>query len=303
MSIASAPEREPRPALTATDIALGGVVLVWGFGYVTFKVGQLEIPTGLFNLLRYIIATPVFWLVLFRSGEDWRLPRKDWPRMVVTGLIGVFLYSMVFASAAKLSTAANTSLLLALSPVWGVLVQWAMGRGVPAPRFAVGSAVAFTGAAMVIGMGGTRLGFGVDTFLGDALALAGSFIWAWYGIVAQPLLRSHSGTKVQAWINLVALVAFLLYQGPASLRFDWAGVSATAWASLVYVAVMVTVFGHIVWYTAIARVGPNRPMLAMYLIPVLATAFGAVFLGQAFSLPQVAGAVVALGGVALVRRT
>lgn len=299
---ASAERAAGRPALTPTDVALLGVVLVWGFGYVCFKLGQNEIPTALFNLIRYVIAAPLLWLVLLRSGEDWRLPRKDWPRTLATGLIGVLVYSLVFSTAAKLTSAANTSLLLALSPVWGVVMGWLGGRGAPSFRFALGSLVAFGGAAIVIGFGATKLSFDLTNWQGDLLAVAASVIWAWYGIVAQPLLKTHSGLKVQAWINTVALAGFLLYQTPAALAFNWGAVSLKAWLSVAFVALFVTVFAHIIWYTAIARVGPERTMLAMYLVPALAAVFGALLLGQPFGPIQILGAAVAIGGVVLVRR-
>ncbi|HYG56940.1 MAG TPA: DMT family transporter, partial [Symbiobacteriaceae bacterium] len=174
----------PRPKLTPTDITLLGVVAVWGFGYVTFAVGQREIPTGLFNLLRYMIATPLLWMALRRTGEDWRLPRRDWPRAVMVGLVGVLVYSMVFCSSTQMTSAANISLLLALSPVWAVLMQWAGGKRAPTRGYVVGSLVAFGGAAIVIGFGAARLSFSLSTLGGDLLALAASLIWAWYGVVA-----------------------------------------------------------------------------------------------------------------------
>jgi drug/metabolite transporter (DMT)-like permease len=238
---------------------------------------------------------------LLRSREDWRLPRKDWARTAATGLIGVLMYSLIFSHAAKLTAAANTSLLLALSPVWGVLMQWLSGKGAPTLRFALGSLVAFGGAALVIGFGGAELSLDLANWQGDLLALAASVIWAWYGLVAQPLLRSHSGIKVQAWINLIALAGFLVWQAPAAVAFHWSSVGLTAWLSLLYVALFVTFVAHIIWYSAIAKVGPHRVMLAMYLIPALAAACGAIFLQQPFTWVQVLGATVALGGVALVR--
>lgn len=301
-SPALAGQPEHRPALSAMDLALIGVVAAWGFGYVAFATGLREIPTGLFNLLRYLIAAPLFWGLLLHSGEDWHLPRRDWPRTIATGLIGVLVYSMVFSNAAKFTTAANTSLLLALSPVWAVLMGWLAGRGAPGFRFMLGSLVAFSGAAMVIAFGTGRLGFSIQSLGGDMLALVASMIWAWYGVAAQPLLKRHSGVKVQAWINLIALAGFLVYQGPAALTFDWGTISVQAWLGLLYVTFIGTVFAHIVWYNAIARVGPARVLLVMYVIPAVAAACGAVFLGQPFGLLQLVGAAIALGGVALVRR-
>ncbi|HYF92288.1 MAG TPA: DMT family transporter [Symbiobacteriaceae bacterium] len=291
-----------RPVLTSTDISLLGVVLVWGIGYVGFKVAQNEVPTLLFNVLRYSIATPLLWLVLLRSDEDWRLPRKDWLRTAAIGLIGVLVYGVVFAAAAKMTTAANTSLLLALSPIWTVLLLWMGGKGAPTVRYLLGSLVAFGGAAIVIGFGATALAFDLAKWQGDLLALVASVIFAWYGLAAQPLLKSHSGVKVQAWINLIALAGFLAWQAPAAAAFDWAAVSLKAWLWIAWVGLLVSMYAHMVWYSAIATVGPNRVMLALYLVPAVAAASGALFLGQGFSWIQILGAALALGGVALVRR-
>lgn len=301
-------EAEPgpngRPRITSIDGALLGVVLVWGLTYVPFRLGQQELPTGLFNLIRYGVAVPIFWAFLLPSREGWQMPARDVPRTVAIGLLGVLLYSMLFAGAAKITNAANVALLLALSPIWGVLMGWAMGRrSKPTLPFAFGSLVAFGGAAMVIIAGAGELRFDLDSLTGDLMALAASLIWAWYGIMAQPLLRTHSGLKVQAWINAIGLLGFLLYQGPAALRFEWASVTWVGWSSAIAVSLGATVFSHLIWYTAIAKVGPDRVLLAMYLVPAVAAVTGALFLGQPFGPVQILGAGLALGGVALVRRS
>lgn len=292
-----------RLALTPTDFALLAVVLVWGFGYVTFKVGQQDIPSGLFNLLRYGIGAPVLWVGLLASKQEWRMPRKDWARIVAVGLIGLVVYNMAFSIAATITAAANLSLLLALSPIWTVMIQWVMGNGAPGPKFLLGSLVAFAGAGLVIAFGGGGLEFSLQNLRGDMLGVVASILFAWYGIAAKPLLAEHSGIKVQAWINLVALVGILVYQGRTALAFDWSVVKPVAWWSAIYVATMVSVFSHIIWYNAIAKVGPDHVMLAMYLVPVIAAASGTLVLGQPFGVIQAVGALIALVGVALVRRS
>lgn len=302
-SVAEAPAQNRRPAFSGIDLALFVVVVAWGVGYAAYRIGQREIPVGLFNFLRYVITTAVFWGILWRSPEDWRLPLRDLPRVAATGIIGVLVYSLVFSTAAMSTNAANLSLLIALSPIWTFLMSWALGHRRPTVGFALGSLVAFTGAAIVIVAGAAEIGFSLETLYGDLLGLTASVIWAWYGIVAGPLLKQHSGLKVQAWISLVALVGFVLLQGPAALRFDWTGVSTVAWICALYVALFVTVYSHLIWYVAIARVGPDRVTLALYLVPVFAAGAGAVFLDQPFGLVEVVGAAVALAGVALVRRS
>ncbi|HEY3363622.1 MAG TPA: DMT family transporter [Symbiobacteriaceae bacterium] len=293
---------ERRRAFSSTDLLLLGVVLVWGFGYVTFKVGEAEIPVGLFNLIRFLIAVPILWTVLLLSNEDWRLARRHWVKVGIMGVIGMFIYSYIYAVAANITVAANLSLLMALSPIWTILIQWTMGRGRPGRNFLVGSLVAFAGAALVIAFGANRLEFTWQSFRGDFLGVIASVVFAWYGVAAQPLLKEYSGVKLQAWINLIALVGFLCYRGPAALDFSWSGVSLSAWLSVLFVGSMVGAFSHLVWYIGIARVGPDRVMLVMYLIPAFAALSGTIFLGQPLGVVQVTGALIALAGVALVRR-
>jgi drug/metabolite transporter (DMT)-like permease len=58
----------------------------------------------------------------------------------------------------------------------------------------------------------------------------------------------------------------------------------------------------VIVFNAIRLVGPTRVSAAQFLVPAGAVTFGALFLGEAVGIAQVAGGVVIVAGVWLTRR-
>jgi drug/metabolite transporter (DMT)-like permease len=116
-------------------------------------------------------------------------------------------------------------------------------------------------------------------------------------------VRGVDALTVGYHIHAIPVVEALVGIGSGAFSFPWAEVSVLSWLSVLYVGVMVAAVSHMIWYTAIAKVGPDHVMLALYLVPVFAAVSGTLFLGQPFGLVQIVGAVVALLGVGIVRRT
>lgn len=285
------------------DLLLTSVIAAWGLNYVFLKVGLRELDAGVFTLVRFLGATPFIFALLRFSGEDWRLPRADWMRAALTGLVGTALYQTLFAAALRYTTAANVSLLLALSPTWTALMGWLSGRDRVSRLTLVGIAVAFCGAAVVIATGpAAQLGFSLGTLKGDLIGLLVGLLWAAYAVLAQPLLARYSGTKVTAYAALFGGIPLLLLYGPAALAVPWTELSAATWGSVLYSILAVTVFALVAFYHCIARLGPTRVMSYMYLQPAAAIGAAALLLGERITWPQVAGGLLALAGIWLVRR-
>jgi len=57
-----------------------------------------------------------------------------------------------------------------------------------------------------------------------------------------------------------------------------------------------------VWYHAISRVGVNRIMAYMYVIPAVAVITAAIILREQIHLMQAVGAVVIFWGISLIRK-
>jgi drug/metabolite transporter (DMT)-like permease len=80
---------------------------------------------------------------------------------------------------------------------------------------------------------------------------------------------------------------------------DWQGLSAGVWVALVWSITISAFLGWLVWGWANAVRGVARSAPLMYLMPPVAGLIAWLFSGEHFTVVKLAGAAVALGGVAI----
>lgn len=83
------------------------------------------------------------------------------------------------------------------------------------------------------------------------------------------------------------------------LSNDWLTVPLSAWVGFFWSVVGVSLFGWIIWGWGNATRGVAQSAPLLYLMPPIAGLIAWFTSGEAFSLPKLAGAAVALLGVAI----
>src|SRR6185312_12544907 len=118
--------------------------------------------------------------------------------------------------------------------------------------------VGFAGVALVaLGSGG-----GLSSGLGGVLlAIALSASWACYSVTIAPLMRRYSPYRISAVVLCVMCVPFLLISARQLSEQDWGSLSNLTWFGLAFAIVGPLFLPHLLWYTAIHRVGPSRATL------------------------------------------
>jgi drug/metabolite transporter (DMT)-like permease len=99
------------------------------------------------------------------------------------------------------------------------------------------------------------------------------------------------GSQLAAGLVLQPLVFVFLPTQPLTLKV---GALAAAFA------LFCSAVAYLIYYRLIADVGPTRALTVTFLIPVFAMAWGALFLAETITVARVVGAVVILGGTALI---
>ena len=79
--------------------------------------------------------------------------------------------------------------------------------------------------------------------------------------------------------------------------FKWREVPWQAWVALLYMAVFSSAVAYLLYFWLLQYLEASQLSAFLYLLPVLATILGIVWLGERGSFMQVAGGVLALGGV------
>jgi len=282
--------------------ALWGVVLIWGTNYVVGKWGMEGFDPLTFTVLRFVIATPLLFLLLFALEKNLRIQLKDCLELAMLGLVGITIYQTLFMASVKYASATNASLMLAISPVFTAIFAWIAGQERLGSRGRWGSAISFTGVVFVLLFGTNKLAVGWDVIRGDLIGILASSIWGLYPVLAKRMLRKYSALKTMTYASLFGTFFVIIVGFKGVQALSWSGVPFASWGSLIYSIVFVTAFGLVVWYHAISRVGANHVMAYMYAVPAVAVISAAIILREQIHLMQAVGAVVIFWGISMIRK-
>ena len=284
-------------ALTEASLILAAIF--WGLNYATTKYAAAFLPPMAIVALRFSGGGVILFLVLRMFEPESRLERGDMARMAALGCLGVGTAQTCFTFGVSMTTAANTGLIFASAPVWGLLLGFVLGLERPTVRGVIGVLLSIAGIAVVFSEG---LGAPGASLIGDLLILAAAIGVGGYTVFSMPVLERYSPLAVATYPALFAIPAVVLFASPFLVGLDWGGVDAGAWVAVAYSAVLATAYTFAAWQRGIRKAGANRVLVYQYLITITGVTAGIVFFGESLGPDKLIGGAVILVGVYLARR-
>jgi len=284
-----------------TIIAFAAIYVIWGSTYLAIRFAVETLPPFLMLAARFGVAGLLLYGWLRLRGLP-RPPRAEWIGSTAVGGLLLVGGTGAVAWAEQWIPSGLAALIVAIVPMWMVLLDWLRPDGRrPTARIVAGLVMGLAGVMLLVGPievgGGGRM-----QLLGAAAVVAGTISWA-TGSVFGSSFRVPSVPRMAAALQMTMGGALLLTLG--TLRGEWsrldpAGISMRSGMSLLYLIV----FGSIIAFAAyvyLLRVStPARVGSYAYVNPVVA-----VFLGWALADEPVTGrtlmaAAVIITGVVLI---
>ncbi len=283
---------------TALLLALG-LVLVWGANFTVQKLVFDAVTPGGFLFARYLIMPFTAALLLWqRHGTHWpKLSREEGWALVRLGLMGHVLHVGLVTHGIHLSTAFSSSLILAVGPVFTLLLLRRVGYERLTRAQVAGVAVACIGVLIFLSDKLLRARWQASS--GDLILLVAAFFFSAYTVAAKPLIEKHGGVTVMAYGTLAGSAPLVLLSLPAGLAVDWAAVTPAIWVGLLWAVLVSAFIGWIVWGWVNAVRGVARTAPLIYLMPPVAGVVAWLTMGETYTLIKLGGAAVTLAGVAL----
>jgi drug/metabolite transporter (DMT)-like permease len=273
------------------------VVVLWAGSFSVIK--QLlddGMAAGDIALLRYAIAAPGFAYILWRARGLPGLTRADAVRVAAAGLLVVVGYHLFLNVGTRYTTSGIAALVVALAPGLTMLLAALLGLDRITLRRSAGLAVAFAGVGIVVAFGaGNDLSF--ESAKGPLIVLGAPLAFALYNVILKPLLGRHDLLALTAATSLVGTVGLTPFLRGSTVD-TVVDATASSAALLLYLGVLVTLLGYILWNAGLKGLGPTRAVTYAYAIPALAVAFGAIFLGEPVTLWLAVGGALIVGGIA-----
>jgi drug/metabolite transporter (DMT)-like permease len=275
-----------------------GVCLIWGidFSMMKFLLRSMS-PVGL-TALRFLIASSVLWLVARWLERDTRLDARTAWALAGLGVVGNTVYQLGFINGLARTTAANSALLIAATPLATAVLGAIIGAEQLTRPVIMAIGLGTLGVALVILGHGDGISFSTATLSGDLLTLVAVICWSAFTHGVRRIgARGVSPLQVAA-ITTIGGTPGLVLAGWAQLRNQsWSAVGVLEWGALLYSALLSIVVCYVIWNHSVRRIGANRTALFGVTTPLFAIVAGAVMLGERPSVGQLVGAVFILASV------
>jgi drug/metabolite transporter (DMT)-like permease len=293
---AGEPATSTRTELLAAAAALTTVVL-WASAFVAIRHVGREFSPGPLALARLLVGTLLLGALQFaRRSASWRRPqRRDWPALLICGLLWFGVYNVSLNAAEQRVDAGTASMLVNVGPLLiALLAGLLLGEGFPA-RVLVGSAVAFAGVLVI----GTASSDGRAEIWGVVLCVIAAVGYSIAVVAQKPLLARLPALQV-TWLSCtIGLVACLPFTATLVRETGDAQASSVWW--LVYLGALPTALAFTTWAYALARTSAGRLGVTTYLVPPIAIGLGWLLLGETPAVLAVAGGALCLIGVTISR--
>ncbi|WP_435153074.1 DMT family transporter [Haladaptatus sp. DFWS20] len=276
--------------------------LIWGSSFVAIETGLRAFPPVLFAALRYDVASAVMLAVVAglgirRDDFQWRpAMRTDWLLVVIGGVFIFGLYLALIFTGQQYVTSGVAAVVLSLKPVVTPLFAVTL---LPNERFGrlqvAGVLIALLGVIVVANP--TSLGGGT---VGVGLLFVAALVFAVASVLTQKIGTTLPTLTQQAWMMVVG--ALFLHATSAVIR-GVPSVSPTpsALVSLAYLAFVASVVGYFVYFDLLERIGASEANLVNYVVPVVATLFGWLLLGEPITDSTILGFLVIVAGFILLK--
>jgi drug/metabolite transporter (DMT)-like permease len=275
------------------------VVFVWGANFAVQKALFSHLSPQAFLFARYLMmplcAAALLWQA---NGRRWlRLPREDVRRLVVLGLLAHTLHVSLVTWGIHWSTAFSSALIMACGPLFTLLILHL--SGIERLRHGQVAGVVLACAGVLLFLSDKLLGGQWVAGGGDLVLLFAASLFSYYTVMSKPLIQRHGGVAVMAYATLAGSPLIVLAGVPAALATPWADLGLWPWALLLWATLVSAFGGWLVWGWVNGVRGVARTAPLLYLMPLVAGAVAWWATGERFGTLKLAGAVVALAGVAL----
>jgi drug/metabolite transporter (DMT)-like permease len=267
---------------------------IWGASFLFIKVAVRELTPATLIVGRLGLAALTLALIApaaVGTRETLRQFREHWLWLVVVALVNTAIPFWLLSWGETRIDSGLASIIQASVPIFNALIAFVAFHEVRVTGSRlVGVGVGFVGVALLVGAQpeGKVLG---------ALAVVGmAFCYGLGGLRtgrdlknAQPLVVGLASTIVATLVWLPVGVA----QAPSETP-GWKTI-----ASVIALGIPGTALAYLLFFALISGAGAAYTSLVTYLIPPIALAYGAIFLGERFGAAAFGGLALILAGVAL----
>ena len=278
--------------------------IFWGGTFVAGRLVAQNIGPYSIAFLRFTIASILLLLLTWIiEGTLPKLKKSQIIPVILLGIIGIFIYNVMFFKGLKIIEAARAALIIATCPIFITICSAVLLKEKINLVKGLGIIISVFGAVIVISKGNISRVFESGLGLGELYIFCCVLSWVTYSLIGKAVMKNLSplvSVSYSSAVGAIALLAPALFEGLAQnitsqSRLDWLCIS--------YLGVFGTVIGFVWYYQGVERIGPTKAGLFINFVPISAILCAFFILKEPITMSLMIGAALVISGVYLTNRT
>jgi drug/metabolite transporter (DMT)-like permease len=267
-----------------------------------FSVGQF-MPTTYIGL-RLVLSAAGFGIVyLLRIGKrTWPRGGQLWKHATILGVLGTAIPMTGIVASLQYLSSGLASILITINPaITVILAHLLLADERLTRRKIMGALLALSGAVMLAVLGETGLADTHGSLIGYVLVLGAMIAASAMTVYTRKYVQEFDTIDVSSIRMFVAALVVM----PLSyifVGFDLSQVNAQGLLALIYAAIFGTFLGMLLSLYNIQRFGATAAVMTSYVIPVVASLSGVLFLGEEITVGMLSGMILISAGVWLLNK-
>ena len=280
-------------------LALAATVL-WSTVFPLVRTFPPDISPVELSFWRWLFTSISLMPFVFKALRDhWRLVLENWRWMAPAGVLGLSAYSLLMFEAGHTTNATNMALFAATAPISMAVLSRVFLKERLSWMQVIGLGIAVTGVLVLVLHGDfsqlTRLEFTI----GDLWMLTAASLFAVYSILIRRRPEQMSQKLCMAGMMGFAMAVLCPPMGMVDMSPAYRLPAATTILLILYIAVIPTLIGYLLWNRSVEHIGAARAGVVYYSIPLFSSIEAVLLLNEQIQLSQVVGGILIIGGILL----
>lgn len=272
-------------------LILVGVNFLWGLDFIVIEYMMDFFSPTIFTMIRTLIGTIVLLVLVTIKHKGLYIKKEDWPRVFISGAVGLSLYFTVENTGVAFTSASFASLIMATVPVFGLIGDRIFyGRKVTGLKIIC--VLASIGGVYLL-ISGEPMGINIK---GLVIMLAAALLWTFYITYVKPLFDKYDLITLLTGLflsgTIIQLLITLLFTRQPLMVFTSTSISITVASAII--CIIIGEFGYVY---AIGKLTITTVSIFENVLPLTAVLFSFFIFGTMLSGIQLIGGMIIMVSV------
>jgi len=225
-----------------------------------------KIGPSAFVFIRLVCATALFWVLKSIVFKE-KVAKKDFPRLILCGLLGAAANQLLFFHGINLTSPVDASIIMTTTPVIVLVFSFFLLKEKITSRKLLGISIGSIGAIILI-LNGNNSG-GTSSSIGNLFVVLNASCYGLYLVVVKPLMKKYNALTVISWVFLFGFIFMFPFGINDFLNTNFAAFDLSTYLVIGFVVLFTTFFAYLFNIYALNYVSPSVNSSYIYLQPVI----------------------------------